>query len=140
MRSKPIIIWSKSVNGITLLYGSCDSTENWMFRCWKTCNEEKPVEGVSEVIRVSLGHMPIAYAYHLCFWNKISYRLEFPRTPPWTSDTGLKSRLLPVLLSNWLQIRGYQDPLLRFELFARAVHKTQRNMLLTKSPVYCKRI
>ena len=41
------------MNGITLLYGSFDSTENCMLRCRKACNEEKLVEGVSQVIRES---------------------------------------------------------------------------------------
>ena len=67
----------------------------------------------------------------------ISYRLEVPRTSPWISDTSHKFRFLSRLLRYWLQIRGYQGPLLTFDLFARAVHKTQRNMY-TESLVYCK--
>ena len=38
--------------------------------------------------------------------------------------------------SDWLQIRGPQNPFIGFYEFARAAHKTQRDCLLTRSLVY----
>jgi len=58
-----------------------------------------------------------------------------PKTAP-TAGANSKSGLSPMLLSNWLSVGGSQDSLLRFDEFARAAHRTQRNLLLTRLPVY----
>ena len=48
-----------------------------------------------------------------------------------SSDARCNSKLSPVFLTNWLQIGSSHDPLLRFDSYARAAHKTHENSLLT---------
>ena len=59
--------------------------------------------------------------------TKGSVLQDCPPTPC-PSDVNCKSRLSPVLLSNWLCIRSSQDFFLRFDWFARAVHRTQKHL------------
>ena len=58
-----------------------------------------------------------------------SYKTCFP-----PSDTNRKSRLSPVLLTYW------PWPTCGVELFARASRRNQRNILLTRLPIYYKRM
>lgn len=43
-----------------------------------------------------------------------------------TSDANHKSTLLPMLLTNWLQIGASHHPLLRVDSFARVAHKLRK--------------
>ena len=56
---------------------------------------------------------------------------------PALSDTALQ---VQVLLINWLSIEGSYDLLVGSNSFARVARRTQRNMSLTRLPVWCKRM
>ena len=97
---------------------------------------ERERERESVCVYVCVGFFPTNtswLSYNLTqFWHYLpGYRPRFHRLMaqsqrlPSSSDACHKVRLLPVLLTDWLYIRGSHDPLLEFKSLARMAHGTQ---------------
>ena len=112
----------------------------------------QPWDQESHAVPTEPARHPSTRFWHNMPWSSIrSHRLgahsyktihPLPPTYPPTWDTSPKPRLPPLLLTQWLKIGGSNSPhsLLVFNQFARVAHKTQRNILLKRLPVYFKRI
>ena len=80
------------------------------------------------------GHKPRLLPVLLTNWLYIEFTITL-------SNLCCQSQILsPVLLTPWLYIRTSKDLLLNFHQFARTIHRTQWNILVTRLLVCSKRI